>query len=789
MSCYDPFFKDATLDLIFTNIDNVHYEKPISLPKIGDGDHFCVLYSPKFYEKPKFHRNKIKKRIFKKSARQEFGNWITHFSWCEQFQMSEVNKKVDYCYNTVWQKIETYFPLVKVDASNTDKEWITPELKDLFSKRQTAHMEGNYVSRDLIAKRIKIKIKKAKINYNVRKIDLFTRSNSKDWYRHVNNIIRNGEKKYINLTNVPELAYKPIDETTQVINNHFASICKKYPPLEKGMSVPNDPYDMEMNMISELDTYKLIHKFSKKALGPGDFPRKILQEFAIELATPFSDITNCSLKTGIFPDRYKKAVIVPIPKINPPRSLSDLRPISKTSIGGKIIEKRMMLELEKYVKNKLDTDQYGNESGCSTTHYLVNLTEEAHRATDKGLATTAITIDYSKAFDYVSHSVLIEKLQQLKVRGNIINIIISFLSERSHCTQISDSYSEYLQITCGVPQGTCSGPRLFVILINGNKCSLVSNYKFVDDKTLAYSYSGDPTDLLQKTLDIEANETDKDQMIINGNKCNVITFNFSDRNSPPQDLYLNKNKIEPCESLKLLGVTLSDDLKWSKNTAQICSKANRRFCFLRRLKQFGLSLDELVVGWKSMIRPVTEYAAPLWHSGLCNVDINKLEKLQKRALGLIMGTTYIENKRYYTFGNTHLSYNEALEKTGLFTLDKRREILTGKFAIQAFKNERHQNIFEKKVSERAKGINDPKVQEKLCKTDRYYKSAVPYMSRMLNIVQTIYSNLKNPSEISFLLNLTKIECYLSNKFGYIFIISIYFNSIQNSFKLLIFYCF
>ena len=63
-----------------------------------------------------------------------------------------------------------------------------------------------------------------------------------------------------------------------------------------------------------------------------------------------------------------------------------------------------------------------------------------------------------------------------------------------------------------------------------------------------------------------------------------------------------------------------------------------------------------------MIRQITEYAAPLWHSSLTNAESERLEKLQKRALGLILGTTYIDNKRYYTFGYKHLTYDEALEK-------------------------------------------------------------------------------------------------------------------------------
>ena len=165
--------------------------------------------------------------------------------------------------------------------------------------------------------------------------------------------------------------------------------------------------------------------------------------------------------------------------------------------------------------------------GSSTTHYLISLTNEAFVSTNRGDATTAITIDYSKAFDYVDHSILIEKLVKLGVRTILINLIISFLKGRSYCTKILGEISSFLNITCGVPQGTCSGPKLFVILIDGRKCSFVSTHKFVDDKTLSYSYSGDPTEILQNALDIESEETRNDKMIINGTKCHAITFNFS----------------------------------------------------------------------------------------------------------------------------------------------------------------------------------------------------------------------------------------------------------------------
>lgn len=61
-----------------------------------------------------------------------------------------------------------------------------------------------------------------------------------------------------------------------------------------------------------------------------------------------------------------------------------------------------------------------------------------------------------------------------------------------------------------------------------------------------------------------------------------------------------------------------------------------------KLKEFGFKKEELITLWKVVLRPIAEYAAPLWHSGLLDVDTRKLEKLQRMAIGLILGTKYID---------------------------------------------------------------------------------------------------------------------------------------------------
>ena len=462
----------------------------------------------------------------------EFGAWIANFNWIVLFRIKDVNDKVAYFSKITWLMVEELFPLEKIIISDSDKEWMTTKIKKLILLRQEAHNANLIEQREHFAHRVRKEIKKAKVKFNKDRAHYFFMSNPRDWYKHVNKIIGN-KNLGNNFTNIPELGYKPIGEQIYIINNYFQEICNKHPPLVSKLEIVIPDNEKGLKFINELDTYRLLLKYSKKSLGPGDLPQKIIKEFAPELATPFCNIINCSIQSSIFPDEYKKAEIVPLPKVNPPRSLSDLRPLSKTPIGGKIIENVMGFELDLDTEGKIKFTQFGNCKGSSTTHYLIKLTDQAYKSADIGQATTAITIDYSKAFDYVDHSVIIEKLFRLGVRSRVVKLFVSFLSNRSHSTVLHGQRSSFANITCGVPQGTVSGPKLFVILMNEDKCDFISYYKFVDDKTLALSYSGDQTQTLQNTLDLELEHTNQNKMTRNEKKCNIININFSKNNKNP----------------------------------------------------------------------------------------------------------------------------------------------------------------------------------------------------------------------------------------------------------------
>ena len=195
---------------------------------------------------------------------------------------------------------------------------------------------------------------------------------------------------------------------------------------------------------------------------------------------------------------------------------------------------------------------------------------------------------------------------------------------------------------------------------------------------------------------------------------------------------MNGNAIQTTDKVKLLGVIIANDLSWRENTDYICSKVNKKIFIISKLKQFGFQTKELINAWTTILRPNAEYAAPLWHSGLTTSDTKRLERLQKIVLGIILGTTYIDCRKHYKIDNKPYTYEETVQILGLTTLYQRREDLTNNFALQTVAKEFHSDMFPLSETSRINTRSRAIYSEFICKTNRYYKSAIPYMARNLN---------------------------------------------------------
>ena len=157
-------------------------------------------------------------------------------------------------------------------------------------------------------------------------------------------------------------------------------------------------------------------------------------------------------------------------------------------------------------------------------------------------------------------------------------------------------------------------------------------------------------------------------MVINRSKTNILNFTKSRKwDFPPEVTFSNGELLQTKSETKLVGVIVSDDLKWSKNTEYICSKARKKLWILRRLDKLGLSPEKMFDVYSKEIRSILELAVPVWHSGLTRQQSADIERIQKIAFKLIL-------KENYT------NYSIACEALGTQTLYERRIKLCKNFA-------------------------------------------------------------------------------------------------------------
>ena len=213
-----------------------------------------------------------------------------------------------------------------------------------------------------------------------------------------------------------------------------------------------------------------------------------------------------------------------------------------------------------------------------------------------------------------------------------------------------------------MPQGTLSGPKDFLIQINdlNTPCE---TYKYVDDSTIFEICKTDTISIIQEAADVAANWTKTNDMRINASKTKEMVICFSTNRNLVESMphiVIDEVDIERVNHAKILGVMVSANLTWNAHIDNIVAKASKRLFMLYQMKRSGISQHDLLRIYLSVIRPVVEYACPVWHSSLPKYLSDNIELIQKRALRTI-------------YPGCH--YDICLDKSNITTLAARRDTL------------------------------------------------------------------------------------------------------------------
>ena len=233
------------------------------------------------------------------------------------------------------------------------------------------------------------------------------------------------------------------------------------------------------------------------------------------------------MKEGYIPELFKSSIVIPVPKTNPPRTIeNDLRPISLTCAIAKIMEGFTCTRLLPQLEDKLDPRQYARKNH-STTDALLYTLQAIYEAVDTGEAGARIFFaDFSKGFDLVDHTILLQELENLQVHPALLNWIAAFLTNRKQAVKIDGVLSDWETVKGGVPQGTKPGVILFIVMTNNLLCDWNLRTKFVDDTSALEIIPRNSISVLNNVAADIHNFAMEHNIKLNPTKCKEMLINF-----------------------------------------------------------------------------------------------------------------------------------------------------------------------------------------------------------------------------------------------------------------------
>lgn len=473
----------------------------------------------------------------------------------------------------------------------------------------------------------KINIRQAKLGFNEKKINEAKNKCLASW-----KIIKS-ESGVCTYSKKPLPAISP-----NVFNDYYLDIGKQVSEAESVSNLHNAKHLLENTSITVgsvlnwkpitfLDVVKVISSLKpSNAKDIYGFDNNLIKSIALQIIEPLTYLINSLLDQGIFPTLLKTSKVVPIYKKGDSKLPSNHRPISIVPILSKVIEKCVKHQLSSFLDkfNILSNNQYGFRSSLSTVKAVENAITDVLNCFEGRKFLGMTLVDLSKAFDTVSHTILLEKLSYYGIKNKELQFFESYLKERTQTVFVGNKSSNLGTILAGVPQGSVLGPLLFIIAINDLPTNLPhKSILYADDTTLIVTGKTEDEINLKSDAMMKSAEDwfTANSFFINADKTEKISFS----------LRITNNKEQ--KPVKLLGLMLDCKLTWADHTKYVVNKLSR-VCFLLRKLKDNISHNMLLNSYNSFFHSHLLYGCLLWGN---SPGAQQVFIWQKKALRIIAG--------------------------------------------------------------------------------------------------------------------------------------------------------
>lgn len=688
----------TAIDNILTNIDKSLTSVTGIITALSDHDGQILELTVPTVNKLGNNFEYVECRDFSKSNMNTFKNMLSNENWLSVY-LANVENKFDIFNNIFQHNFNLIFPkrMVKRYLNSKKENWINEELKleekEIVELSRQAKHTGSIDILNLCKlrnKEYKNKLIKAKKSFYDKQIINSENVTKKTWElinkeTGKSTICMKGSIQSIKKNNHVILDpqsisnyfnYYFIDVVEEVVKNS-----PKNPQFSNNQNFNNQTVQHNIKTpfrckpVNEKELRTIISCLKNKfSCGHDDVPLKVIKFVGESLLKPLVHLINCSLITGNFPDSLKLSKVVPVFKKGEKSEMGNYRPISVLPSISKIYERVMYNRLVDHlqINNLFDEQQHGFRKGKSVTSALFEFTEAIIDSIDKGDKVVGIFMDLSKAFDSISHEILLNKLNTLGIPKISLNWFRSYLFNRSQYVEIMSRKgnqklkykSNILTIKHGVPQGSILGPLLFLCYVQGMPSALKEIrgagsqlILYADDSNLImtaknYQHLEKACEEQLKTIQ---NYFLDNRLLLNISKTNQILFStVQSKNIPEISISVEDNKIEQLKIIKFLGINVDNNLSWDGHIEKIANKMSSGLYILRRMSLL-CSLEPLKSIYFAHIHSHISYGLAIY-GGTSKKNLDMILGFQKKALRIMLN---LERKT---------SVKEMFSKFGILTV-------------------------------------------------------------------------------------------------------------------------